>query len=246
VGIVAVGRDLTEQRKIEAQLLQSQKLASLGVMAGGIAHEIRNPLAVCNSAAQFLMEDDLDPDFQKECAAKIRAGIQRASIIIENLLRFARPSAGDINMTKVNIISLLEETLTLISNQAKIQKIIIQTEFPQNPLLVNGFASLLQQMFMNLFLNAINAMPDGGSLNINVANPNTQVAISVADTGCGIPKPDIDNIFDPFFTKTSVGKGTGLGLSICYSIVKQHFGTIEVDSVEGKGSNFTVRLPLSS
>jgi PAS domain S-box-containing protein len=244
VGIVAVGRDLTEQRKMETQILQSQKLASLGVMAGGIAHEIRNPLAVCNSAAQFLMEDDLEPEFQKECAAKIRAGIQRASIIIENLLRFARPSAADINMTQVNIISLLEDTLTLIANQARIHKVVVQTNFPEQPVYVNGIASLMQQMFMNLFLNATNAMPDGGTLNIDVAIMNGKVEIGVGDTGRGISKADVNNIFDPFFTKSPVGTGTGLGLSICYSIAKQHFGTIDVDSVEGKGSIFTVKLRL--
>jgi signal transduction histidine kinase len=190
------------------------------------------------------MEDDLEPEFQKECAAKIRAGIQRASIIIENLLRFARPSAADINMTQVNIISLLEDTLTLIANQARIHKVVVQTNFPEQPVYVNGIASLMQQMFMNLFLNATNAMPDGGTLNIDVAIMNGKVEIGVGDTGRGISKADVNNIFDPFFTKSPVGTGTGLGLSICYSIAKQHFGTIDVDSVEGKGSIFTVKLRL--
>ena len=122
IGMVAVGRDQTEHRKIEMQLLQSQKLTSLGVMAGGIAHEIRNPLAICSSAAQFLLDDDISPEFQKECANKIIKGIQRASSIIEDLLKLARPSSYT-KMEDVNLIQLLTEVLALVSNPASIQKI---------------------------------------------------------------------------------------------------------------------------
>jgi PAS domain S-box-containing protein len=121
IAIVVVGRDLTERRKLEEQLLQSQKLAALGVMAGGIAHEIRNPLAVCYSAAQFLMDDDITPDFRKECADKIQTGIHKASLIIENLLKFSRPSVNT-EMTLLDLVSAIKETLALITNQAKLQK----------------------------------------------------------------------------------------------------------------------------
>jgi PAS domain S-box-containing protein len=242
VGIVAVGRDLTERHKFEMQLLQSQKLAALGVMAGGIAHEIRNPLAISSSAAQFLMENGITPEFRKECAEKIHTGIQRASIIIENLLRFARPSAK-VEVAKINLLFLLQETMLLVTNQAKIQKIELAVDFPKDPVMISGIATLLQQLFLNLFLNAINAMPHGGVLSVSMKRRDDEVLVCVSDTGCGIYTSDIDKIFDPFFTTAPVGKGTGLGLSICYSIVKQHFGSIEVDSVEGKGSTFTVRLP---
>ncbi len=128
-GIVAVGRDLTERRKFEAQLLQSQKLAALGVMAGGIAHEIRNPLAVCGSAAQFIMEEQVTPEFRQECAQKIHTGIQRASMIIENLLRFARPSVKP-DIKEIDLTRLIEETLSLVTNQARIQKIELRTQQP--------------------------------------------------------------------------------------------------------------------
>jgi len=241
VGIVAVGRNLTERRKFEMQLLQSQKLAALGVMAGGIAHEIRNPLAICSSCAQFLMDDDSTGEFRKECAEKITLGIQRASIIIENLLRFARPSKKN-DIAQVDLLPIIKEAMTLVTNQAKLQKIELISYLPKEPVLISGIATLLQQVFINLFLNAMNAMPDGGVLSISAETGGREVAIRVADTGHGISK-DIDKIFDPFYTTSSVGKGTGLGLSICYSIVKQHFGSIEVDSVKGKGSTFTVRLP---
>jgi len=242
VGIVAVGRSLTEQRKLEVQLLQSQKLSALGVMAGGIAHEIRNPLAVCSSAAQFLMEDDIAPEFRKECAERIRWGVQKASAIIENLLRFARPGVMT-DLEHIDLLSLLKETLTLINNQARLQKVELVTDFPGEPMLVEGIPSLLQQVFMNFFLNAIDAMPSGGTLTVSAEKNDREALIRFADTGCGIGREAIANIFDPFYTTSPVGKGTGLGLSLCYSIVKQHSGIIEVESVEGKGSTFIVRLP---
>lgn len=129
VGIVAVGRDETEQRRLEMQLLQSQKLAALGVMAGGIAHEIRTPLAICSSAAQFLKDGDLTPDFLQECADKIQVGIEKASFIIENLLRFARPSERT-EMAPVDLVAVLKEPLALVANQARLQKIGIVAHLP--------------------------------------------------------------------------------------------------------------------
>lgn len=245
IGVVAVGRDLTERRKLEMQVLQSQKLAALGVMAGGIAHEIRNPLAVCFSAAQFLLEGNIPCEFEKECAEKIYAGIQRASNIIENLLRFARPSA-ETEIMPVDFVSLLKETLLLVANQAKIQKIKVATQLPKEAVVLDGIASLLQQVFMNLFMNAIKAMPDGGTLTISMTPGEYEVTVCVRDTGHGILPSDIPRIFDPFYTTSPVGKGTGLGLSICYSIVKQHLGSIGAESIEGKGSVFTVMLPIVS
>ena len=241
-GVVAVGRDLTEHRKLERQLLQSQKLAALGVMAGGIAHEIRNPLAVCASAAQFLLDDVVTAESRRECATRIYAAIHRASVIIENLLRFARP-AGQVEMKHTDLVSVLRDTVALVVNQAKVQKVEMDCSFPANPLVIDGVANLLQQAFLNLFLNALNAMPNGGHLSISVKEEGGALLVWVADDGCGISPADIDSIFDPFYTTSAPGKGTGLGLSLCYSIIKQHLGSIEVDSIEGKGSTFTVILP---
>ena len=241
-GIMAVGRDLSERRKLEMELIQTQKLAALGVMAGGIAHEIRNPLAICSSAAQFLLEEDNTPEFRRECAEKIHQGIQRTSIIIENLLKYAHPSTTS-KMTLVNLVSLISETLTLVAYHAKIFKIEVQSSFPRESIMVQGMATLLQQVFMNLFLNAINAMPSGGRLGIDVRKVNSEVWVQVTDTGFGIEKNEIEKIFDPFYTTSTIGKGTGLGLSICYSIVVQHKGAIEVESAKGQGSVFTVKLP---
>ena len=244
VGFVVVGRDLTEQRKFELQILESQKLAALGVMARGIAHEIRTPLAICSSAAQFLAERDITPDFRRECAEKVHSGIRKASSIIENLLRFAHPSA-DKSKAPLDLLRVVKEALNLVDSQAKVQNIEIRTHFPPGPCQVLGVPSLLEQVFINLLLNAMNAMPKGGTVDIFAEQAAGEVMVRVTDSGMGISPEDIDKIFDPFFTRAPLGKGTGLGLSICSSIVDQHGGSISVESQSGKGSTFTVKLPRS-
>jgi PAS domain S-box-containing protein len=242
VGIVAVGRDLTERRKLEQQLIQSQKLAALGVMAGGIAHEIRTPLAISSSAAQFLAEDDITPEFRKECAEKVQVGIGRASVIIENLLRFAHPSS-QAELRPVDLAAVVRQALDLIANQARLQKIEVAADFPERPVRALGNPDLLEQVFLNLFLNALAAMAGGGRLAIALERAEGKAAIRVADTGCGIPAEDLGRIFDPFYTKAPVGKGAGLGLPIAYAITHQVAGSIEVESTPGRGSVFTVLLP---
>jgi len=242
VGFVVVGRDLTEQRKFELQILESQKLAALGVMARGIAHEIRTPLAISSSAAQFLTEDDLTREFRRECAEKVHSGIRKASTIIDNLLRFAHPSA-DKSKTPLDLMNVMTEALALVDNQAKVQNVEIRTNFPPEPCLVLGVPGLLEQVFINLLLNAMNAMPNGGTVDILAEQAAGEVLLRVTDTGEGISREDLGKVFDPFFTRAPLGKGTGLGLSICHSIVEQHGGSIGVESQSGKGSTFTVRLP---
>jgi PAS domain S-box-containing protein len=243
VGLVAVGRDLTERKRLEAQLIQSAKLTSLGVMAGGIAHEIRNPLAISSAAAQILMEGTDDETVKAGAAEKIYSGIQRASYIIENLLKFARPPEERMAPTDIN--EALEGTLSLLDNQFRVQQIALRRDFASELPPVVGNKSLIQQVFSNMILNACNAMPGGGSLTITTrVNSDNQVEIQFADTGVGIPPQHLSKIFDPFFTTMPVGKGTGLGLSISYSIIKQQQGTIAVESRVGGGSTFTVILPI--
>jgi len=243
-GIVAVGRDLTERHKLEAQVLQSQRLVALGVMAGGIAHEIRNPLSVSSAAAQFLLQEDTASEFVKECAQKIHAGIQRASLIIENLLRFARPSPLR-ELERVNLGAVVKDTVALAANGARLHKISLKVTIPDEPIVVLGNACLLQQMIMNFVLNALKAMPRGGVLEITLGRNGEKALLRIRDTGCGVPAESLDKIFDPFYTTSPVGDGVGLGLSLCYSIIKQHFGAIEVESTEHQGSTFTIHLPLS-
>jgi signal transduction histidine kinase len=170
--------------------------------------------------------------------------MQRASGIIEHLLKFTRPSQpGD--HVKLDLFAVLKETLVLVADQAKIQNIKVKAQLPEAPAFVHGDAHLLQQVFMNLFLNAIHAMPTGGQLRVIAQTALRQVSVRVADTGHGIVAADLGNIFDPFYSKSTGGKGTGLGLPLCYAIIKQHAGAIEVDSAPGQGSTFTVRLDLS-
>jgi signal transduction histidine kinase len=245
VGFVIVGRDLTERRKFEIQIQESQKLASLGVMARGIAHEIRTPLTIASSAAQFLAEENLAPEFHRECAEKVYSGIRKASTIIENLLRFAHPTTNK-NETPVDILHAAKGALSIIENQAKVQNIEVRTHLPPEPCQILGVAGLLEQVFTNLFLNAMNAMPNGGTLDVSAERHGGDLLVRVTDTGDGISPEDLGKIFDPFYTKAPPGKGTGLGLSICYSIVDQHKGSISVDSQSGKGSTFTVKLPSLS
>lgn len=271
IALVGVGRDLTEKRRMELQLIQSAKMAALGEMAGGIAHEIRNPLAITSSAAQILLRKGDDPELRKECAQKIHNAAGRAASIIENLLRFARPSEGVSEFVEIN--NSIEDTLALIEHQISLQGIQIEKKFTYPLPKVKGNRNQLQQVFMNIILNAYQAMPEGGNLVIStqVRSPRPEVQwgregmgheatglealelgletldrfveIIFSDTGRGIPKENLPRIFDPFFSTMPVGQGTGLGLSIAYSIVQQHGGSIRVETELGKGTTFTVSLP---
>ena len=242
VGIVAVGRDLTERQRLEAQLLHSAKMASLGGMAGGIAHEVRNPLGIISAGAQLLMERPDDARLRSECAEKIYIASQRTSLIIENLLKFARPQSEQ--MREMDLHTVIEETLALLAHQMALRQVTLRKEFEPGLPRVYGNPNLLLQVFTNLVLNAQNAMPEGGTLTVTSrATQAGEVEIRFTDTGRGIPQEHLSKIFDPFFTTMPVGEGTGLGLSISYSIIQQHKGSIVVNSKMDQGSDFIVRLP---
>jgi len=249
VGIVAIGRDLTEARRLEAQITQSAKMASLGIMAGGIAHELRNPLAIISAGAQLLLENPNDLNLRTECATRIHGATQRASLIIENLLRFARPGGGKSGptMTETDLRVALDETLTLLAHQMTLQKVILKEDLHDDLPLIRGNFEALQQVFANLVLNACNAMPHGGTLTVRSRTKGPhQVEVTFSDTGNGIAPEQLGKVFDPFFTTMPVGKGTGLGLSISYSIIQQHQGVIELESRPNQGTTVTVRLPIAS
>lgn len=241
-GLVGVGRDLTERRKFEAQLLQSEKLAALGVMAGGIAHEIRNPLAVISSAAQLLLEKTLPLNLQRQCAEKIHRGVQRVASIVEGLLRFARPSARE-EMHLLDLAAVVEDALALVANQLKLAKIDVQTIYPSAPVVVRGNASLLQQLLTNLLLNAANAVSASSGKIAVCLEQRRQAVLRIADNGTGIPGEVLPKVFDPFFTTKPVGQGTGLGLSVCYAIMQQHEGSIAITSEESKGTSVVLTFP---
>lgn len=243
VGMVAVGRDLTERRKLEAQLLQSEKLAALGVMAGGIAHEVRNPLAVVSCAAQMLLENPLSPQIQYQCAQKIYRCVQRASGIIESLLRFARSSNPDAQQS-LDFVAVVQDAITLVADQLRLGHIELETRYCDQPTAMQGAPDLLRQVVTNLLLNAAHAMEDApGTISVEVAREGPNLVLHVVDRGRGISKKNLPKVFDPFFTTMPAGKGTGLGLSICYAIVQQHKGRIEISSEEHVGTRVTVVLP---
>lgn len=243
---VHVARDLTQRRAMEAQLIQSAKMASLGTMAGGIAHEIRNPLCIISAAAQLLREYPDDEKLRDQSAKKIHRAAQRASHIIEMLLRFARPAVERRESVAVN--GALEEALSLVGATALRQRdIALKTHLAGELPAVQGNRSLLQQVFVNVLTNAAQAMPDGGALTVSTgANSAGQVEIAIADTGPGIPAGHLDKIFDPFFTAWGGGSGTGLGLWVSQNIVHEHGGSIEVQSSQGEGTTFVIKLPQGS
>lgn len=245
VGIVAVGRDLTERRRLEMQLIQAAKMASLGVMAGGIAHELRNPLGIIAASSQLLAERPDDAGLRNQCVQKINGAAQRASLIIENLLKFARPR--DDRLREIDLHNVLADTFTLLAHQMNLYKVNLATALQPNLPRVSGNPELLQQVFINLILNACNAMAEGGTLSVSTrATSAGEVEVRFSDTGRGIPAEHLPKIFDPFFTTMPVGKGTGLGLSLSYSIIQQHQGQIEVESEVAKGATFTIRLPIAA
>jgi signal transduction histidine kinase len=216
---------------------------ALGVMAGGIAHELRNPLSVCFSAAQFLRDQPGDPAEQQQCTQKIIEGIEKSSAIIDNLLRFARPPLDD-EMKPTNLVSVLHESVTTVTAQARLQRIRLFEDYDEASVPILGNAILLQQVLMNLFLNACQAMPAGGEIRTAVRRSASEAVLWVRDTGEGIGPENVSRLFDPVFTTRPEGEGNGLGLPICRLIVQRHGGNISVESVPGEGSTFTVRLPL--
>jgi PAS domain S-box-containing protein len=242
-GYHVIVRDITDRKRLEEVLHYARKMEALSQMGGGIAHEIRNPLAIASSAAQFLMDDDIFVEFRRECARKIVSGINRASVIIENLLTFAQPLT-ELEMTEIDLTALLGETTRLIAGQSANQGVALISELGRDSLFVKGNASLLQQMFMNLFSNSLAAMPDGGLLRITADQNDRMALITVSDTGHGICDKDIGKVFDPFFSASPMSRGAGLGLAVSYSIVKHHWGNIELESSLGKGTTCTVRLPI--
>lgn len=231
-----------EIKALQKQLIQSEKLASLGEIAAGIAHEINNPLGGILIYSNLLLEDMNDDNPIKEDLKKIVNEVNRCKNIVKGLLDFARQSEPKIESVDIN--KSLQEVLKLIEKQALFHNIEIKRNFAEKLPNVKGDASQLQQVFLNILINAGEAMPKGGILYVEtgLSKDSNFVEIKFKDTGCGIKKENLDKIYDPFFTTKPPGKGTGLGLSVSYGIIKNHNGIIDVESEEGKGTTFTIKL----
>jgi PAS domain S-box-containing protein len=240
-GTIIVFEDVTEKVHLQQQLVTSEKLASIGLLSAGVAHEINTPLTGISSYIQMLQKKLTDTHYA-QLLGKIEAQTDRVSRIIKNLLNFAR-NPSDEAFHRVNLKESLEEIISLIDYKLKNLNIRLEIELdPVPPIYAQG--ERLQQVFINIILNALDAMPRGGALGIRLAGGAEQATIRISDTGTGIKPEHLPRIFDPFFTTKGVGKGTGLGLSISYAVVKEHEGHIQVESEVGKGTTFIISLPV--
>lgn len=242
----AFNRMIHELEERQDQLVQARKISAIGTFTSGIAHELNNPVNNIVLTAETLKEDydDMEREEALGMIGDIIIQSERASEIIKNLLDFSRAERPE--MESISIPAVIRDTLKLVSNQLLLSGVEQRTEVPDDLPLVCGHHKSLQQVFLNLFINAVHAMPDRGTLTVTgaTAEDGKSIRISVGDTGVGINAEDLPHIFDPFFTTKEVGKGTGLGLSVTYGILRKHGGNIEVRSKEGVGTTFTVILPV--
>ena len=241
IGRLLLFDDVTQRERMEEQMSQTEKLTSLGLLAAGVAHEVNTPLAVISNYIQMLAKQMPEGDPRQSIIEKIVKQTFRASEIVNNLLNFSR--TGPSALADVDVNRVVEETLSLVAHPLKTSQIHIVKQLGESLPPVRGSANKLQQVFLNLFLNARDAMPAGGMLEVRTAAHNGSVEVEVVDTGAGIPREHIHRIFDPFFTTKSNGRGTGLGLSVSYGIIKEHAGKIDVRSTPGKGTSFHVEFP---
>jgi signal transduction histidine kinase len=236
---------ISETDQLRRQLLQAQRLSSVGALASSVAHEFNNILTTLINYAKLGLKNP-DSKARTQALEKILKGSQRAATIINSMLGFARNSINHREMT--DLAGLVEEALVLTEKDLSKHHIQVETKFhgrPQAPVV----AGQIEQILINLIINARQAMPRGGRLRIEVRdNPRTQmVEIKVADTGCGIPPEQLRLIFEPFYSTKEPDEhghgGSGLGLSVCRQIIEQHHGRIRVESLVGRGSTFTIKLP---
>jgi hypothetical protein len=240
-GCLIVLDDITEKVRMEDQLLQAEKLSSVGLLAAGVAHEVNTPLTGISSYTQMLLKEMPETDHRKPILEKIEKQTFRAAEIVNGLLNFARMNGSEYHDIDVN--KLIGESMSLLEHQMRQSRIKLSLDLDPSIPAIYGNWGKLQQVFINLFLNARDAMPSGGELRVFSSMNDSMVIIDIEDTGVGISGDDIKRIYDPFFTTKKTGRGTGLGLAVTYGIVQEHGGRIFVDSVPGKGAHFKLKLP---
>lgn len=243
IGRLILFDDITERSVLENRLMQADKLSSLGLLAAGVAHEVNTPLAVISTYAQMLAKQVNGDDSKAKLLEKIAKQTFRASEIVNSLLNFSRTSS--VEYEELDLNRIIRETLQLIQPQLQKARIEVTEDLDETPGTVKGNSGKLQQVFLNLMLNARDAMDGGGRLTVSTRIAGDQAKVEIRDTGCGIPDGQLARIYDPFFTtKGATKKGTGLGLSITYGIVKEHGGEIAVESQVGEGTRFHLNFPL--
>lgn len=241
IGRLIIFDDVTDRDELERRLMQADKLSSIGLLAAGVAHEVNTPLAVISTYAQMLAKQVSGDDQKSKLLEKIAKQTFRASEIVNSLLNFSRTSPTE--FVEVDLNRIIRETFTLVDHQFQKAGVLTNLHLSDDLPPVRGNAGKLQQVFLNLFINARDAMASGGSLTVRTWSENGFAHAEIADNGQGIPSEHLARIYDPFFTTKGPKKGTGLGLSITYGIVQEHNGVIEVDSTVGRGTRFHLEFP---
>ena len=245
LGTLLLIEDVTDRVRLEEQLQISEKMASIGLLAAGVAHEVNTPLTGISSFTQMLLEGADPSDPRTALLEKIERQTFRAAKIVNGLLNLSRPGTASNERIEVDLNAVVTDVFALLEHQFEAGSIKVRRELSAAPVLVSGIEHQLQQVFLNLFLNARDAMPRGGWLSVTTRVDAARAIAEIADTGSGIPSEQLARIYDPFFTTKAIGRGTGLGLSITYGIVREHDGTILCDSAVGQGTRFTLSLPLA-
>jgi two-component system, NtrC family, sensor kinase len=243
IGRLIIIDDVTDRAELEQRLVQADKLSSIGLLAAGVAHEVNTPLAVISTYAQMLAKQVAEDSQKSLILEKIAKQTFRASEIVNSLLNFSRTSTTSYGGVSLN--KIVQETLSLLEHQFTKAGIQIHTDLDPDVPLVHGNGGKLQQVFLNLFLNARDAMGAGGTLEVRSWAEGLGARVEVSDTGHGIAPENLHRIYDPFFTTKGAKKGTGLGLSVTYGIIQEHGGSIEVSNRRGGGATFRVELPLA-
>jgi two-component system NtrC family sensor kinase len=245
VGTILLVEDITDRVQLEEQLQISEKMASIGLLAAGVAHEVNTPLTGISSFTQMLLEGADRTDPKTALLEKIEKQTFRAAKIVNGLLNLSRLGSSDTERVSVDVNAVIGDVFALLEHQFEAARIKVRRELATAPAIISGIEHQLQQVFLNLFLNARDAMPRGGWLSVSTRfDEEGMVIVEVSDTGSGIPSEHLARIYDPFFTTKAIGRGTGLGLSISYGIVRDHQGSIQCDSTIGQGTRFTLTLPL--
>jgi PAS domain S-box-containing protein len=242
-GTIVILEDVTTRVALEEQLQISEKMASIGLLAAGVAHEVNTPLTGISSFTQMLLEGADEEDPRTRLLEKIERQTFRAAKIVNGLLNLARPARAEAGPVDVNAV--INDVLSVLEHQLQAANIKVRKDLATPVPIVRGVEHKLQQVFLNLCINARDAMPRGGWLSIGTRLEGDRVAVEVADTGGGIPSEHLSRIYDPFFTTKALGQGTGLGLAITYGIVQEHEGTITCQSAVGQGTRFILAFPLA-
>jgi PAS domain S-box-containing protein len=243
-GWIIVLEDITERANLEEQLRLSEKMAAIGLLAAGVAHEVNTPLTGISSFTQMLLERADPADAKTHLLEKIEQQTFRAAKIVNSLLNLSRPQSGD--MAPVDVNTTINDVLALLEHQFKVSRIQVRKNLADGPVVVRGVEYKLQQVFLNLFLNARDAMSKGGWISVMSTSDGSEAVVEVSDTGVGIPSEHLARIYDPFFTTKAEGRGVGLGLSVTYGIVQEHGGTLTCESDTNQGTRFRLVLPLAS